>query len=94
MNSFSRVVVILLMMFFLLGTPLVLPAFGSGGYGKISIQELKASLGDMDQVIIDVRDSNSWSNSKLKISGAIRENADDVGSWENKYPKGKRIILY
>jgi hypothetical protein len=94
MSNLLRAVVLPLVISSCLGAFFASAAFGSEDYGKISVQELKASLGDPDQVIIDVRDSNSWSSSKLKISGAIRENADDVGSWENKYPKDKRIVLY
>ncbi len=66
----------------------------SAGYGKISIQELRASLGNPDLIIIDVRDPISWSNSRQKISGAFRENPDDVASWAKKYPRDKTIVLY
>ncbi len=94
MHNFLKYWVFFLVWAFVLGTPLSLVAFGNGDYGKISVQQLNACLGAPDQIIIDVRDSNSWTKSKLKIMGAIRENSEDVSSWAGKYPRDKRIVLY
>jgi hypothetical protein len=62
---------------------------------RISKDDLKARLGDPDTVIIDVRQEGDWTQSDRKIRGAVREDpAQDVQSWEGKYPKDKKIVLY
>lgn len=61
---------------------------------KISIDGLKAQLGNPDLVIIDVRTAHDWEESKTKIKGAIREDFDKPNSWVDKYPKEKTIVFY
>jgi len=56
--------------------------------------ELLRMLGKPDEIIIDVRTSYEWGKSKVKIKGAVREEGMKFGSWMNKYPKNKTIVLY
>ena len=60
---------------------------------KISIKGLKARLGNPDLVVIDVRTAHDWDDSKAKIKGSVREDAHNLGSWINKYPKDKTIVF-
>jgi len=57
-------------------------------------EQLRSMLGKPDLIIIDVRTNYDWDNSKVKIPGAVREEGMKFGSWMNKYPKDKTIILY
>jgi hypothetical protein len=61
---------------------------------RMSKEEMKSLLGSPDVAFIDVRYGRDWTDSHLKIKGAIREDPDKVESWFNKYPKDKIIILY
>jgi len=60
----------------------------------LTIEQLLPMLGKPDLIIIDVRTSYEWDNSKVKIKGAVREEGMKFGSWMNKYPKDKTIVLY
>ena len=57
-------------------------------------EQLRPMLGKPDVIIIDVRTNYDWDNSKVKITGAVREEGMKFGSWMNKYPKDKTIVLY
>jgi len=61
---------------------------------RMTKDELKAMLGNPDLIILDVRSGMDWTDSDLKIKGAIREEPDDIKSWANKYPKNKTLVLY
>ncbi len=62
---------------------------------KVTKEELKLMLGDPDVIILDVRLSNDWEQSKSKILGAIREDPEgDVKTWGDKYPKDKTFVFY
>ncbi len=56
-------------------------------------EELKALLGNPDLVIFDVRLGSDYTSSDLKIKGAVREYGD-IGTWVNKYPNDKTLVLY
>jgi len=60
----------------------------------ITAAQLLPMLGKPDLIIIDVRTSYEWDKSKVKIKGAVREEGMKFGSWMNKYPKDKTIVLY
>jgi rhodanese-related sulfurtransferase len=52
-------------------------------------------MGKPDVVIVDVRESESWKESKQKIQGAVREDPQkDVQGWFDKYPKEKTLVFY
>jgi hypothetical protein len=61
---------------------------------KMSKEELKALLGASDLVIIDVRYGGYWTNSDVKIKGAVREDPDNFKDWSNKYSPDQTIVLY
>ena len=61
---------------------------------RVTIEQLKAMLGDANVVIIDVRLGPDWTESDSKIKGAVREDPLDVNSWMNKYPKDKTLVFY
>jgi len=61
---------------------------------RITKEELKPKLGDPAVSIIDVRYGSNWKKSERLISGAVREEPMEVGSWIDKYPKDQMIVLY
>jgi len=61
---------------------------------KMSIDGLKAQLENSDVIVIDVRTAHDWEGSKTKIKGAVREDAHNIASWINKYPKEKTLVFY
>lgn len=61
---------------------------------RITKEELKQRLGDPNVVIVDVRAGRDWSTSDRKISGAVREEPGDAGTWATRFPKDKLIVLY
>ena len=61
---------------------------------KISIDALKAQLGNPDWIILDVRTAHDWDDSKTKIKGAIRADFHNPAPWIDKYPKDKTIVFY
>jgi hypothetical protein len=67
---------------------------GPEGVPRMTIEQLKAQLGNSDFIIIDVRTAHDWQDSSTKIRGAIREDSYKLGSWIDKYPKDKTIVLY
>ena len=60
----------------------------------ISKEELKDRLDDPNLIILDVRRSQDWKKSGIKIKGAVQENPHKFNSWYSRYPKTKTIILY
>ncbi len=61
---------------------------------KMAKEEARAMLDDLEITAIDVRMPHDWDPSDVKIPGAIREDPKDVGSWADKYPKDKALLLY
>ena len=66
----------------------------AAGYSMITADDLKTMQKEPGIVILDVRPTTSWMFSMSKIKGAIRENPNDVGSWQSKYSKDRPIVLY
>ncbi len=60
----------------------------------ITRDQLKSMLGNPDLTIIDVRYGLDWTESDVKIQGAVREDPVNVKSWADKYPKDRIIVLY
>ena len=79
---------------------------GAGGCGaltvgggveiqKISKEQLLSMAGNPEVVILDVRESGSWKDSKMKIKGAVREDpGKGVQGWFDRYPKDKTLVFY
>jgi len=62
---------------------------------QVTKEQLLSMMGKPDVVILDVRESESWKKSKLKIQGAVREDPlKDVQGWFDKYPKDKTLVFY
>ena len=61
---------------------------------RITKDKLKAMLGAPDLLLIDVRYGNDWTESDLKIKGAVREDPKTFDSWANKLPKDKTLVFY
>jgi rhodanese-related sulfurtransferase len=57
-------------------------------------EQLKPLLGSPDLVVIDIRLDEQWKFSNRKITGAVHENPTIPGTWLDKYPKDKTIVLY
>ena len=61
---------------------------------RMTKDTLRARLGDPNLFIIDVRYGKDWTESDLKIKGAVREDPEAFDSWANKYPKDKTLVFY
>ncbi len=61
---------------------------------RISKEDLREMIGKSDLIIVDVRTGLDWDASTVKIKGAVREEADKVDSWIEKYPRDKTLVLY
>jgi hypothetical protein len=93
MRKFSKGKALTLMLFFAAGV-LFAPLRAWSDTPTMTKEELKAHLGVMDFVIIDVRTASDWKKAENKIKGAVREEPDAVKDWASKYPKDKAIVLY
>ena len=60
----------------------------------MSAEELKGNLNAENISILDVRSARGWSNSKVKIPGAIRATWDTFDEWSASLPKGNALVLY
>ncbi len=63
---------------------------------RMTVDQLKKLLDDPESalIIIDVRTGASWSDSKVMIKSAVREDPSDFNSWAKKHPKEKTFVLY
>jgi len=72
----------------------VTPFAQSGDVPRMTKKALSAAMGKPDVIIIDVRYGRDWTDSDLKIKGAVREDPEAVQSWASKYPKDKTLVFY
>jgi len=79
---------------FLLLFAFAMPAYGADDAPRISTEELQATLGSSDLVLLDARAKRDWKKSGIKIAGAVRVDPNDVNSWAGDYAKDQKIILY
>ena len=91
-QNYKSRILMLLLVFFLSGTTAV--AASAADIPRITVEELKAMLGDPELVIIDVRVERDWESATRKIPGAVWEDFFEVDTWAEKYPKDKTIVLY
>lgn len=61
---------------------------------RMTVEQLKANLDDPNLIIIDVRTGPDWKNSPVKIKGAIHEEPFRIGTWIEKYPTDKTVVIY
>ncbi len=88
----KRLSIATLIIFLLVGASIILAK--SVDAPRMTKDELKGMLGNPDLVIIDVRTQQNWTDSDLKIKGAVREDPESLDSWANKYPRDKTLVLY
>jgi rhodanese-related sulfurtransferase len=88
----KRLLIAVVFIFFMVGGCTTLAK--STDAPRITKEELKAMLGNPNVVIIDVRYGNDWTDSDLKIKGAVREDPKAFDSWANKYSKDKNLVFY
>lgn len=60
----------------------------------ISKDQLRLMLDNPKVVIIDVRGTEDWQSSNVKIKGAIRKAPQNYESWVRELPKDKTLVLY
>jgi len=60
---------------------------------RISIDDLRARLGQPGLVVIDVRGSFHWERSQVKIPGAVLQDPVHL-EWTEDLPRDKTIVLY
>ncbi|MGQ4807034.1 hypothetical protein NKDENANG_00372 [Candidatus Entotheonellaceae bacterium PAL068K] len=60
----------------------------------MTTEELKARLDDPDVLVVDVRLGRDWSDSDLKIKGAIRVELRAIASLADTYDKDKTFVFY
>ncbi len=73
---------------------IVSPVFGAEDDIRISKEKLEKLIDNPDVIILDVRYSQHWQNSKYKIKGAVRKQPTLFDSWANKFPRNKVLVLY
>ena len=61
---------------------------------RITKEELKSMIDNPNVIIVDVRTNAGWSESRLKIKGAVREDPTKIKSWIEKYPLDKTFVFY
>jgi hypothetical protein len=88
----KRLFIATLIIFFMVG---ILTSFAKSAEApRMTKDELMAMLGNPDLIIIDVRYGKDWTESDVKIKGAVREDPEAFDSWAKKYPKDKTLVFY
>ena len=90
-KKFSTALMYLLVLVFM---GLFSKGVAAGEVPRMTKEELKSLMDDVQVVIIDVRAASDWNGSTLMIKGAVRENPWDAESWAGKYDKSKTYVLY
>jgi rhodanese-related sulfurtransferase len=87
-----KTILLILLIVFAFAIPAVLKADDTTPF--MTKEQLRPLLGRPDVIIIDVRTKYDWDTSKTMIPGAVREEGMKFGTWMNKYPKDKTIVIY
>jgi hypothetical protein len=61
---------------------------------RMTREELKAKLSDPAVTVIDVRYKANWKKSGQKVTGAAREDPNEISSWVGKYKKDQVLVFY
>lgn len=61
---------------------------------RMTVDELKAALGNDNVIVLDVRSGRDWKSSEFKIQGAKRAEPGKINTWAGTYPKDKTLVLY
>jgi len=89
----KRLLFIAVLFIFLMSGEVILFA-QSWDVPRMTKEVLRPIIGKPDVIIIDVRHDTDWTDSDMKIKGAVREDPDAIQSWVNKYPKDKTLVFY
>jgi rhodanese-related sulfurtransferase len=63
-------------------------------FSMISNNQLKLMLDSPNVLVIDVRNTEDWRSSNVKIKGAVRKAPQSFESWSRELPKDKALVLY
>lgn len=63
-------------------------------FSMITNNQLKLMLDSPNVIIIDVRNTDDWRSSNIKIKGAVRKAPQNFESWVHELPKDKALVLY
>ena len=69
-------------------------ASSSGDIPFISIEELKAKLGDPSLFVLDVRIPKNFDASQFKIKGAVWVNPKEIDQWIHSFATDATYVLY
>jgi 3-mercaptopyruvate sulfurtransferase SseA len=69
-------------------------AASAGDIPFISIEALKAKLGDPSVVILDVRIAGDIAASRHKVKGAVWVNPKEIEQWVHSFSKDLTYVLY
>jgi hypothetical protein len=62
---------------------------------KITKEQLLPMMENPDVILLDVRESESWKDSRSKIRGAVREDPEkDIQGWISKYSQEETLVFY
>jgi len=62
---------------------------------RITVDEAKQRMDRREPLVfIDVRNPNAWSNSRVKLPGAIRIPADEIDKHLDEIPRDRTIVTY
>lgn len=74
---------------------LLMPSVGIAANNRITKEELKAKMEKGEDIIVlDVRTSGSYLDSKIKIKGAVRIDPAAIEAKYKSLPMDKEIITY
>jgi len=73
---------------------IISPGLAAEDVIRISKEKLEKLIDNPDVIILDVRHTQHWQNSKYKIKGAVRRRPTLFDSWANKFPRNKVLVLY
>ena len=72
----------------------IISVFAAENVPRIGKEILKELLGNPNVIILDVRNSENFQESKFKIKGAIRRRPKFFDAWANGFPRDKVLFLY
>jgi rhodanese-related sulfurtransferase len=61
---------------------------------RITAEDLNKKLCSPNLLLLDLRNSDLWEKSKIKMKCSRRVDPDDVSSWIDTLPRDKEIVLY
>jgi hypothetical protein len=61
---------------------------------RVTKEQIKDRIGTPDFLLLDVRPSEQWRATQVKLPGAVHEDPEDVKAWAGKYEKNLQIVTY